>query len=166
MISAKRWKVVRGPKCIRKHTETTEKEELEFISDISNRENSNVKLHTFSSDRKKRDSQMQSPLFYKGRIGSTTANVSCIIVLDNVCEEIVIWNKYAEKLELRREKTSPSRELWERAIVLLEQCCEKLNIRIGDSNTNLRPCVVGWITYDLFFRKLRHFDANLIINCN
>ena len=86
---------------------------------------------TFSPYRKIK-SKRQSLLVFKGKVlqRATTTNSPCQILVDSGCEEIVIFKRYAEKLQLIGEETDLKTELWDGTLVPMLKCTENLNIRI------------------------------------
>lgn len=101
---------------------------------------------------------------FRGKVQNVTDNSRCNILVDSGCEEVVISKSYADKLQLTREKTNLSAELWDRTLVPMDICSQNLNIRIGKATINVRPYIVDWIAYDLILGKAWLSEANPLIN--
>ena len=93
-----------------------------------------------------------------------TDNSPCKLLVDIGCDELVVSKAYADRSIIKRKKTGPSAELWDRTLDPMERCSENLNIRIGKATITVRPYVVDWIAYDLILSKAWLSTANLLID--
>lgn len=110
-------------------------------------------------------SEREKLLVLKGKVSKVGAtNISCNILFDIGCEEVVISKHFADCLELQRQIIDLMAELWNRTLVPMEHCTQNLVTQTGCAAIAVWPYVGDWIAYDIILGKSWLSDADPIIN--